>query len=214
MLPSGRYRARSPVLYSRAPGSALNGSARILGRQLRPVQIPRANPAPPMYNSPGTPTGTGCHKRPECTPAYSRSAGLSGRCESLRPAHKLTHVETRRRLRWPVEVVDFFNTPRSVPRRYDPPVPVGRAWLSAKIHGKIEPFPRNSLQNQNHQQICMDGEAGITAEWRTSCARARSILHHRDKPTSQRQSGKNNSYTARSKLIDVTEQGTCKERLS
>src|SRR6476646_12170253 len=60
MMPSGSHRAKSPVRYIRAPGSFANGSgtnrsAVSSGR----FRYPRAAPAPPTYNSPTTPTGTG-----------------------------------------------------------------------------------------------------------------------------------------------------------
>ncbi len=32
----------------------------LLRRQFRAIQVSARDPAPPMYNSPGTPTGTGC----------------------------------------------------------------------------------------------------------------------------------------------------------
>src|SRR5579872_3284144 len=59
MFPSGSHLPRSPVRYIRVPsptnGSATNRSAVNPGR----FMYPRATPAPPMYNSPLTPTGTG-----------------------------------------------------------------------------------------------------------------------------------------------------------
>ncbi len=63
-VPSGRYRARSPVRYRRAPGSpekgsAMNRSAVSSGR----LRYPRASPAPPISSSPGTPIGAGTPRR-------------------------------------------------------------------------------------------------------------------------------------------------------
>src|SRR5438105_1343121 len=60
MFPSGSHLPRSPVRYIRPPTSSVNGSFRNLsavnsGR----FRYPRATPAPPMYSSPITPTGTG-----------------------------------------------------------------------------------------------------------------------------------------------------------
>src|SRR6185503_17746629 len=59
MLPSDKYRARSPVLYSLCPGSRLNGSAmnRSAVRSAR-LMYPLATPTPPMYISPTTPLPT------------------------------------------------------------------------------------------------------------------------------------------------------------
>src|SRR3989442_4906322 len=57
--PSLPYRHTSPVRYNRSPPSSLYG----LGTNRSPVnsallKYPRANPSPPTYNSPATPTGT------------------------------------------------------------------------------------------------------------------------------------------------------------
>src|SRR6476646_10076497 len=59
-LPSASHRFRSPVRYNRPPLFPLNG----FGTNFSPVnpgrfKYPRASPAPPMYNSPTTPTATG-----------------------------------------------------------------------------------------------------------------------------------------------------------
>ena len=60
--PSLVQRTRSPVRYIRSPdhpnGIATNRSAVRSGR----AKYPRANCAPARYNSPGTPTGTGCRR--------------------------------------------------------------------------------------------------------------------------------------------------------
>ena len=53
-------RTRSPVRYSRAPGSPERVGHEALGGQLRAGPGSRApGPSPPTYSSPGTPTGTG-----------------------------------------------------------------------------------------------------------------------------------------------------------
>src|SRR5205807_10174812 len=58
-FPPPRHRTRSPVRYSRSPPSSLNR----FGTNRSPVipawfRYPRATPAPPIYSSPPTPTGT------------------------------------------------------------------------------------------------------------------------------------------------------------
>src|SRR5205085_4302116 len=89
--PSGLHRARSPVRYIRPPGTpnghATNRSALSPGW----FTYPRASPAPAVYSSPPTPTGTGSRNpsstytvvsatgRPIGTPAPpSRSSGPTG----------------------------------------------------------------------------------------------------------------------------------------
>ncbi|MNL16730.1 hypothetical protein D3C87_1377820 [compost metagenome] len=57
--PSARNRARSPLRYSRAPGTKGSGTKRSAVRSGR-WWYPRATPSPPRYNSPATPTGNGC----------------------------------------------------------------------------------------------------------------------------------------------------------
>src|SRR6202167_3579790 len=60
MLPSSRLPPRSPVRYIRPPPSPPYGSATNRSPVSAPrFRYPRANPAPPIYNSPITPTGTG-----------------------------------------------------------------------------------------------------------------------------------------------------------
>ncbi len=58
--PSARHFTRSPLRYIRAPASPENGSGTYCAAvsSARP-RYPRDTPAPPTYNSPGTPTGTG-----------------------------------------------------------------------------------------------------------------------------------------------------------
>ena len=58
-VPSARQRARSPVRYSRAPGSAERVGDEPLGGQRRAAQVAAGDLAPPRYSSPGTPGGTG-----------------------------------------------------------------------------------------------------------------------------------------------------------
>jgi hypothetical protein len=59
-VPSAFHRIRSPVRYSRAPGSTPNGSGtnRSAVSAGRP-RYPRTTPPPPTYSLAPTPSGTG-----------------------------------------------------------------------------------------------------------------------------------------------------------
>src|SRR5579875_1188079 len=96
MLPSGSQRPRSPVRYSRAPGSPPNAS----GTNFSAVssgrfRYPRPTPAPPMYSSPATPTGAGSPSRSKmyiCVFAIGRPIGVNCRANSGMQRYALAQI--------------------------------------------------------------------------------------------------------------------------
>ena len=71
-VPSASQRAKSPVRYSRAPGSPNGSGTKRSAVSSGRFQYPRPRPSPAAYSSPGVPTGTAFSARSRmCTRVFA-----------------------------------------------------------------------------------------------------------------------------------------------
>ncbi len=200
--PSASHRARSPVRYSRAPGSPPNGSGtnRSAVSSGRP-RYPRASCAPPRYSSPGTPTGAGAPPR---SSTYARTFATG------RPIGRVARVSS------PVGTCHVASMHASVgPYRFTTSAPVSARARAAAPAGnasppqKIRRTPRSSPNPGSSSSTCSCVGTNCTtvtpsaAIVRTSCAGSRCAPGAASTSSAPDSSGAHSSHTEASKLKEV-----------
>ena len=99
-MPSAAQRTRSPVRYIRASRAGERVGDEALRGELGTVEVARATPPPPMYSSPGTPTGTGRSRRVQHVAARALATGRPMETTPGARLRSAVHGRTRRWSPW------------------------------------------------------------------------------------------------------------------